>query len=73
MRGQTVETMNGDVVEKGGGVEELQMSPSQVWSVRCCRGTVWHLWGDGAGDGTVYRRRRGVPPANDNGAGHNGV
>ncbi len=38
--------------------------------VRCCRGTVWHLWGDGAGDGTVYRRRRGVPPANDNGAGH---
>ncbi len=32
VRGQTVETMNGDVVEKGGGVEELQMSPSQVWS-----------------------------------------
>ncbi len=32
VRGQTVETRIGNVVVKGGGEEDLQMSPSLEWS-----------------------------------------
>ncbi len=73
VREQTVETRNGDVVEKGGGVEELQMSPSQVWSEFDVAEVLCGIYGETELGTAEFTGGRGVPPANGNGAGHNGV